>query len=266
METAEVESDCAGVLALTLPAELSGSPDSSITSGPSIRTALPPKTVIGRRCIRENASRSRLLAESLSYADFIAGLELEVEIRELQGAEEITRAAQMTQRTNQFNFTTQRFTVPRFGRSSSAARREILTHLCAIALEITARWDWSCMRSEDDALQVNNLLLSCRVLGKGVEHAMVARLGQMAAARSLSAIEFDYRPTPKNTPARDFLRSLGADRLPAGMAAAVRFSVPQNELPAEQSAAAPIPELPVLRSTLHGSPHTAAMPPRFSKR
>ena len=41
-----------------------------------------------------------------------AGLELEIEIRELQRCSRNQRAAQMTQRTNQFNFTTQRFTAP----------------------------------------------------------------------------------------------------------------------------------------------------------
>ena len=48
METAEVKSNCAGVLALTLPAEarLRDVPDSWITSGPSIKMASPPKTVI----------------------------------------------------------------------------------------------------------------------------------------------------------------------------------------------------------------------------
>ena len=94
-------------------------------------------------------------------------------------------------------------------------------------------------------LRVQNLLLSCRVLGKGVEHAMVARLGQIAVARSLPAVEILFQPTPKNTPARDFLNSLEASnqgdtssreasgqaflyRLPAEIAATIQFSVPQS--------------------------------------
>ena len=71
METAEVRPNCAGVLALTLPAEVRDVPrfldhvwafdQNGVTAEDRNRTAM----------MRENALRSRLLAESLSYADFI---------------------------------------------------------------------------------------------------------------------------------------------------------------------------------------------------
>ena len=111
METAEVEAHCPGVLALTLPADASSSRDFSITCGRSTN-AVSKEDQSRTVMYRENALRRSVLAESLSYADFIRGLNLEIEIRELNGAAEIERAAQMTQRTNQFNFTTRRFTVP----------------------------------------------------------------------------------------------------------------------------------------------------------
>jgi FkbH-like protein len=241
METAEVESRCRGVLALTLPAKIDDIPrfldhvwafdQTGLTAEDRNRTAM----------YRENSSRSLLLAESPSYADFLAGLELEVEIRELNGAGEIARAAQMTQRTNQFNFTTRRFTESEVREALSGGSVEILTTFVRDRFGNYGQVGLVMYEAVDDALRVQNLLLSCRVLGKGVEHAMVARLGQIAMARSLSAVEIAFQPTPKNTPARDFLSSLGACvqgfiyRFPAEVAASVRFSVPQNE----PSAAAP---------------------------
>ena len=78
METAEVGSRCAGVLALTLPAKIDeisrflehvwAFDQIGLTVEDRNRTAM----------YLENSSRSLLLAESPSYADFLASLELEV--------------------------------------------------------------------------------------------------------------------------------------------------------------------------------------------
>ena len=251
METAEVESNCPGVLALTLPAEVELIPrfldhvwafdQNGITAEDRNRTAM----------VQENASRSRLLTESLSYADFLASLELEVEIRELNGAAEIARAAQMTQRTNQFNFTTQRLTEPEIREALSGGSMEILTAFVRDRFGNYGQVGLAMYQADDDVLRVQNLLLSCRALGKGVEHAMVARLGQIAVERSLADVEIPYQPTPKNTPARDFLTSLKArnHRLPSEVAAAVRFSVPENELPATAPPAGP-DQAPMVPSSL----------------
>jgi FkbH-like protein len=243
METAEVEARCPGVLALTLPAELDPIPrfldhiwafdGNGITAEDRRRTAM----------YRENAERSRVMAEANSYADFLAGLELHVEIREPDGDAEITRAAQMTQRTNQFNFTTRRFTEPEVRTICRGGSIRILTVSVRDRFGDYGQTGLVMYEAANDSLRVHNLLLSCRVLGKGVEHAMLRRLGEIALAESLPAVEIAFLPTPKNAPARDFLRSLDGRyreelesgfrcRFPAEMAVSVQFSIPENERPA----------------------------------
>jgi FkbH-like protein len=247
METAEVEARCPGVLALTLPAALELVPrfldhvwafdQNGVTAEDRKRTAM----------YRGNALRRTVQTESLSYADFLAGLELNVEIRELRDAQEIERAAQMTQRTNQFNFTTRRFT--------EAQVRDVLRSGCLqiLAAFVSDRYgDYGQVglmmyEAVDDALRVRDFLLSCRVLGKGVEHAIVARLGEIALAQALSAVEISFVPTPKNAPARDFLASLGTgNRVPAEVTAAVRFSPAALSEPIRNS----IPTPPATRPSI----------------
>ena len=58
---------------------------------------------------------------------------------------------------------------------------------------------------------MDTFLLRCRVLGRGVEHQMLARLGKIAAKRGLSRIEIAYLSTPKNQPGLGFLDSVGLD-------------------------------------------------------
>jgi thioesterase domain-containing protein len=61
-----------------------------------------------------------------------------------------------------------------------------------------------------ESLRVDTLLLSCRVLGRGVEHALIRRLGEIAREQRLAHVELPYRRTAKNEPALAFADSIAA--------------------------------------------------------
>ena len=63
--------------------------------------------------------------------------------------------------------------------------------------------------TKTDALCVDTFLLSCRALGRGVEHRMLARLGEITVERGLGRVDVRYAPTQKNRPALDFLEQVG---------------------------------------------------------
>jgi FkbH-like protein len=260
METAEVEAACPGVLTLTLPAEGDSIPRFLEHVWAFDRSAITAEDRRRSAMYRENALRSELLAKSFSYADFLAGLELEIEIRQLRDREEIVRAAQMTQRTNQFNLTTRRYTESEMRVMLSGGSTKALTVFVRDRFGDYGQTGLLTYEAAEDVLRVHNMLLSCRVLGKGVEHAMVARLGQIAVTQSLSAIEIAYVPTPRNTPARNFLETLQSGhredygqevlyRISADAAAALEFSPAQSEPDHVTSHADP--DLVSQSSTLH---------------
>ncbi|HZN10191.1 MAG TPA: phosphopantetheine-binding protein, partial [Blastocatellia bacterium] len=102
-------------------------------------------------------------------------------------------------------------------------------------------------RARAGALAAETFLLSCRALGRGVEHQVLARLGEIARARGVPRVEVAYRESQKNRPALDFLESVGAGRepaaegeflfsLPAELAAAVRFDPSLPAAPEEAGA------------------------------
>jgi hypothetical protein len=66
-------------------------------------------------------------------------------------------------------------------------------------------------RTIDDALVVSAMALSCTVLGKQVEYAVVTALAQMAAERQLNRIVFEYIPTKRNQSILSFLRSISEE-------------------------------------------------------
>ncbi len=77
---------------------------------------------------------------------------------------------------------------------------------------------------EDSRLVVDTFLISCRALGRGVEHRMLAFLGDQAAERGLATIGLELRETAKNLPAQQFVQSVGgAGNLPVQAARSVRW-------------------------------------------
>ncbi len=59
-------------------------------------------------------------------------------------------------------------------------------------------------RDKGGVCEIDSLLLSCRVIGRQVEHALLGYLVETARARNKLVLEGWFLPTKKNTPARDF--------------------------------------------------------------
>lgn len=246
-EIAEVRANCPGVLTLTLPARPDQIPRFLDHVWAFDLFAVTAEDTRRAATYQENQLRKKLQTESLSYADFLAGLALEIHIRELKHGEE-ARAAQLTQRTNQFNMVTRRCTEPEIKEMIRTGSARILTAFVRDRLGDYGQVGLIMYGVSGGRILVQNLMLSCRVLGKGVEYALLAHLGQIAKADSLSHVEVLYMPTTKNLPARNFLTSFPLQyredleqgficRFPADFAAAMRFSPEEWEPPKADSGA-----------------------------
>lgn len=238
MEIAEVEANCPEVLALQIPEDCNALGNwlkhlwvfdhAKVTAEDRNRAAQ----------YQQNRMREQLLAESMSMADFIAGLNLQTRI-EAASASQIPRLSQLTLRTNQFNTTTKRRSEGELTQIAQEGNHKLFS------VSVSDRFgDYGLvglMLAEivRDTLVVDSLMLSCRVLGKGVEHRMLAELGRVAQAANLRHVEVPFIATAKNKPMLEFLNSVGAFfrqgsngslrfHFPAEVAARVAFD-PQTE-------------------------------------
>ena len=234
IECSEVESHLPGVLALQLPENEAEIPQflRGVWAFTGRKATREDKN--RTQLYQENAQRERERSQALTFADFLARLELQVNIAPLQ-AEHLARVAQLTQRTNQFNATTIR-------RSESELQQLCASHghECLVVDSKDRFGDYGLVGAViyhpgATTLRVDTLLLSCRALGRGIEHRMMARLGEIAVERSLDVVEIAYVPTERNEPARLFLESIaGAEfiarpsgfvcRVPAALAAKLAFN------------------------------------------
>jgi len=171
---------------------------------------------------RQNAERNRFEQQTASIGDFLAGLNLKIDIAAPTEAE-WPRVAQLTQRTNQFNFTTVR-------RSEAEVRGLAKEGMECLRVQVSDRFgDYGLVGvlifgPFGDEMRIDTMLLSCRVLGRGIEHAMLARVGQLAVERGIPWMTAPFVPTAKNQPALNFLESVGAAyRLEREKGAVYRF-------------------------------------------
>ncbi len=233
MECAEVAAGCPGVVTLQLPEDPNDIPGFLDHAWVFDHLKVTEEDRKRTQLYRENRQREELRSQCVSMADFIAGLNLTIQIEDARD-EQFGRIAQLTQRTNQFNFTTHRYSEAEIHQLCHSENTRVLAVIVRDRFGDYGLCGVIILRRAVGALDVDSFMLSCRVLGKGVEHTMLARLGELARAHHLDRVDLHFRPTAKNKPALDFLERIAAAfrqqsgeasvfRLPAGFAAAVRY-------------------------------------------
>ncbi|MDQ2869982.1 MAG: HAD-IIIC family phosphatase [Acidobacteriota bacterium] len=233
---AEVQANCPEVLTLALPQE----PEAiapflgkiwafdhlKVTSEAADRTGF----------YRQSAQRDEFKREALTLKEFLSGLRLRVHVAAL-ASDDLARASELTRRTNQFNMTTIR--------RSEAALRSLVQSPGPECLVVRVKdrfGDYGVVgvmivAPAPGALSVDTFLLSCRALGRGVEHRMLAHAGEIALQRGLESVDVLFRPSGRNQPALDFLESVGSPskkvldgeavfQFPAHLASAMRYDPP----------------------------------------
>lgn len=157
---------------------------------------------------RVEAQRKNLEMSAGSIQDYLKSLELQATIGKATDFE-ILRVAQLTQKTNQYNLTTKRYTEDDIRTFAKSPDWDVLflklkdkfsdMGLVAIAL----------VHYVKDEAHIDSFLMSCRVIGRGVEEALLNTLIREATKRRSRLISGVYIPTSKNKQVADFYSKFG---------------------------------------------------------
>ncbi len=164
---------------------------------------------------QEELQRQELQSSAGSFRDFIDSLNLEVRIEPL-ASNDLARASQLTLRTNQFNFLTRRRDEGEFQSLLGTGRHDVQTVHVVDRFGDYGLVGLMIVETEGDCLFVDTFLLSCRVLGRGVEHRMAAEIGRLARERGLNSVRMRVETTKRNVPARGFLDSISSQGVRQG--------------------------------------------------
>lgn len=161
---------------------------------------------------RQNRQRTELEHTFENYDDFLMSLRMEAVIREFEPVY-FARIAQLTNKSNQFNLTTKRFTESDI--RAFAAQKE---YICLYGKLSDKFGDNGVVtvvmgRQEKEVLHIELWLMSCRVLKRGMEDAMLDGLVKKAKERGIRRLKGYYYKTAKNAMVKDFYQSFGFKKL-----------------------------------------------------
>ena len=154
-------------------------------------------------------ARNERISEAESVVDldaFIERLEIQLDIR-TDDEFSVERAAQMTQKTNQFNLTTKRCTPDQIKAWMNSNDHAVFT------LAYQDRFgDEGIVGLAVIALSTADIpvfLLSCRIIGRKVERSLLRCIEEFAAQNDLTEIKCLFVPTEKNSVSAEFLNESG---------------------------------------------------------
>jgi FkbH-like protein len=171
----------------------------------SVRTEGPTKTDQYRLLSLATQERTRHATQD----EYLASLELTVTLQRNDRAS-AGRIAELTQKSNQFNLTTRRYTVSEVDSLMDSASADVYSVHVADKFGDSGLTGVVIVKyvSPETAV-IDTFLLSCRVLGRRVELSFWNHVMDAARARRCRLIDAEYLPTAKNAQVHDFWDRLG---------------------------------------------------------
>ena len=160
------------------------------------------------RYYAEERQRSELRGGTASIEDFYRSLRMEVEIASVT-PQTLTRVAQLTQKTNQFNLTTRRYTEQQIAEMAARADWRVYSLRARDRFGDNGLVGVAIARFDRDFCEIGSFLMSCRVVGRTVETAFLSHIAAEALHRGARYLRGWYLPTKKNDMVKDFYKSHG---------------------------------------------------------
>ena len=147
--------------------------------------------------------RLELERSASSVEDFFRSLRQEIEISSVTPAT-LTRVAQLTQKTNQFNLTTRRYSEQQIAELAKNPAWGVYTVRVKDRLGDNGLVGVVITQDTEDLTDIDTFLLSCRVVGRTVETAILSFLIDQARRRRRTKLQGWFLPTKKNDLAKGF--------------------------------------------------------------
>ena len=144
---------------------------------------------------KANAQRKQEEKKFINMEDYLASLQIEIDIEKCNEFN-LARIAQMSQKTNQFNLTTHRYT-------DSDIENKVQNGDWVYCISVRDKFGDNGITGEiiiakdGNKALIDTLLLSCRILGKGIEEAFIKTILGLLKEQGVEMLEADYFPTLK---------------------------------------------------------------------
>lgn len=164
-----------------------------------------------------NARRNELKGNAGSFEEYLEQLAITME--RMEPKERIERLTQLVNKTNQFNLTTRRYTQAQMQAVLETEAKHVYLY------RVTDRFGDNGVVAaviadlSGETAEVEEFAMSCRVMGKNIEYAIMDDVEQDLRALGVKTLRGKYLPTAKNKPVAGLYEQLGYEKtgdLPEG--------------------------------------------------
>lgn len=158
-----------------------------------------------------------------SREDFLQSLGTGLEVFE-DDPSSLARLAQMTEKTNQFNVLKRPMDEREIGGFMRDGKYAVFHARAIDQFGDHGIIAFALVRKDAERWHIESLLMSCRVINRGIEDAFVAAIARRAEVEGAVSLSITFEPSDKNGPARTFVERLFGDALEAPV---LQFQTPQ---------------------------------------
>jgi FkbH-like protein len=165
----------------------------ALTSEDTHRTAL----------YQSERRREDLKLQSATMEEWLASLHMKIGVAELNSGN-MTRAVQLFNKTNQMNLSTRRLTASEVLQWLKGKGRKMWVFTVADRFGESGLTGIVSVEQCERRAEIIDFLMSCRVMGRGVEKFMLSEAVGFARREGCETIVAEFLPTEKNSPCRSF--------------------------------------------------------------
>ncbi len=157
---------------------------------------------------RDNQERNSLMEICVDYKEYLQKLDMHIECRKLD-VDTIPRFSQLTNKSNQFNVRTNRYSEAEIAEMMEDSQYSLLT--IALKDKFTNYGVIACVVLQiiDQICFIKNWVMSCRVLKKTVEDYTISKIIEKALKNGCTQVLGEYIPTKKNGMVEDLFERMG---------------------------------------------------------
>lgn len=152
--------------------------------------------------------RSRLASQTGNLEEYLANLGMHIEVG-CNTEAQVARVAQLTQKTNQFNLTTRRYTESEIQEKIRDPAWRVFWCSCRDRFADEGVIGAALVKIIGGEWQIDTFLMSCRVLGRGVEKAFLGSICNRAHASGTKMMRGEFIRTAKNSQTENFFALCG---------------------------------------------------------
>lgn len=152
---------------------------------------------------KANIQRENEASQYDNIDQYLESLQLNVSIH-IGKSEYIARMAQLTQKTNQFNLTTKRYTEPEIQVMLEDKNFDIFLFQVSDKYGDFGHTAQVIVQYQDETANIDTFLMSCRIIGRNIEYCIVEFVLDFLKKKGIKNVEAQYFKTIKNQQVREF--------------------------------------------------------------